>query len=126
MWSARLELQTCNFCSELTFSIAIIPAAATKESVRVDFPAQTLAVLSHAAPLGHCSFAQPQKVLPTVVHMRNNTHVTDVLGQVHKSTDLLDGELHHTACAALTAALSRNATTEHGTTKPPPEDCKEA
>lgn len=67
---------------------------------------------------------EPLQLLPTVVHMSNNTHVTDVLGQVHKSTDLLDGELHHSASAALSTAISRKGRAEHDATEPPPEDCR--
>ena len=41
-----------------------------------------------------------------MVHMSNNTHVTDVLGEVHEHTDLLDSEFHHAACYVSTQAIS--------------------
>ena len=102
--------------------MAIIPAAATKESVRVDFPT-AIAMWSET----HSKYSRKKPacgvkaLLLTMVHMSNNTHVTDVLGKVHKSTNLLDGKLHHGACVALKPAISRTTTNKHDARKPPPE-----
>ena len=45
-----------------------------------------------------------------MVHMSNDTHVTDVLGQVHELTDLLDSKLDHGGEYALTQAISLTVT----------------
>ena len=92
----------------LTFSMAIIPAAATKESVKVDFPAGTEHLQLAYFPLrpSIATFVAQ----PTVVHMSNDTHVTDVLGKVHELTNLVDSELDHGVCCALTQAISLTVT----------------
>lgn len=75
--------------------MAIIPAAATNESVRVDFPAGTKHLQLTHVVLMLTNAISPAG--PTVVNVSNNTHVTNVLGQVHKQTDLLDSKLDHGA-----------------------------
>ena len=99
----------------------MIPAAATKESVKVDLPAgnqiHTIHDLKHihVQPAGFCAGA------PTVVNMSNNTHVTDVLGKVHEHTDLLNSELDHGALYAWAQAISLIVKRVQTTLKPPPK-----
>ena len=93
---------------ELTESMAMIPAAATRESVSVDLPtgARLGSVLRHSKPCTDRQQAVPgQKTwlargkqchqALTVVNVSDDAHVSDVGLLVHKFTDLVDGKLHH-------------------------------
>ena len=85
-----------------TCSMAIIPAAATSESVSVDLPAGTTKH-THVQfegvmhPMDYCNGWCRSTGLSaplTVVDMGNDGHVPDVLLLVHQDAQLVDGELH--------------------------------
>jgi hypothetical protein len=74
-------------------STAMIPAAATRESVSVDLPARQAAArrvkgMRTGPPV--CAAMQPPARPParTMVHVSNDGDVTDVVLLVHESTDL--------------------------------------
>lgn len=111
--------------NRLTFSTAMIPAAATRESVRVDLPAgyKTVARVSacvcwHSGQGRETRYERRQReekpaCCLTVINVCNDGHVTNVELLVHQSTNLLDCKQAKTAdvpsetcCQHNNAALS--------------------
>ena len=105
--------------------MAMIPAAATRESVRVDFPARQETCWL-AKPLGivlqlmHisgriiqsgkrselCRFSLKEH---TMIHMSNDTHVSDVVLLVHELTDLVDRAAQKATSLAIAISNSKLA-----------------
>lgn len=61
----------------------MIPAAATKESVKVDLPR------------GRVKMSDKVDEILTMVDVSYDTHIPDVVLPVHQTTELVDCELHH-------------------------------
>lgn len=61
----------------------MIPAAATNESVKVDLP------------FGRVELRDRVDEILTMVDVSYDTHISDVVLPVHKTTELVDCELHH-------------------------------